>query len=291
VSTTQHLAGALPVLGSALGRVFQPLYQAMAWLLAACYALIPNYAVAITLLTLVVMAVSAPLTIKSSRSMLAMQRLQPELKKLQEKYKDNRVRLNDATLGLYREHGVHPVSGCLPALLQVPVFVVLFGVIRGLTHTVDHGRVAAPLYVSHSAQLAKSIRAHPGQMNSFGINLVASLFSAHASWLAYLPYVALVLVAIGMQYFQTWQINRRATTGASTPQFLALQRYIPFVFAVIYVRFPGGLNIYFVVSAACRIVIQEVALRPKALSRRRAPMNPTLPQSDDAPVATKPVNP
>jgi YidC/Oxa1 family membrane protein insertase len=265
VPTTQHLAGALPVLGSALGRLFQPLYQAMAWLLAACYALIPNYAVAITLLTVVVMAVSAPLTIKSSRSMLAMQRLQPELKKLQQKYKDNRVLLNDAMLALYREHGVHSLSGCLPALLQVPVFVVLYGVIRGLTHTVDHGRVAAPLYVSHSAQLAKSIHAHPGQMHAFGINLAASLFIAHGSWLAYLPYVALVLVAIGMQYLQTRQVNRRASKGASAPQLLALQRYLPFVFAVIYVRFPAGVNIYFVVSAACRIAIQEVALRPRVL--------------------------
>jgi YidC/Oxa1 family membrane protein insertase len=93
VPTTQHLAGALPVLGSALGRVFQPLYQVTAWLLAACYALIPNYAVAIMLLTVVVMAVSAPLTIKSSRSMLAMQRLQPELKKLRQKYQDDRFLL------------------------------------------------------------------------------------------------------------------------------------------------------------------------------------------------------
>jgi YidC/Oxa1 family membrane protein insertase len=172
-------------------------------------------------------------------------------------------------VALYRKHGVQPVSGCLPALLQLPVFVVLYGVIRGLTHTVDHGRVAAPLYVSHSAQLAKSIHAHPGQMHAFGINLAASLFSAHASWMAYVPYAALVLVAIGMQYLQTRQGNRQGPTRTSDPQLLALQRYIPFVFAVIYVRFPAGVNIYFVVSAACRIAIQEVALRPKVLRHPR----------------------
>ncbi len=192
VSTTQLVVGVLPVLGSTLGRIFAPLYQAMAWLLAGCFALVPNFAVAITLLTIVVMAVSAPLTVKATRSALAMQRLQPELKKLQQKYKGDRTRLNEAMLELYRAHGVSPLGGFAPFLLQIPLFVVLFGVIRGLTHTVDHGRVAAPLYVNHSVQLAKSLRAHPGQMHAFGINLASSLLSSHGSWAAYLPYAALL---------------------------------------------------------------------------------------------------
>ncbi len=108
-----------------------------------------------------------------------MQRLQPELKKLQQKYKGDRVRLNQATVALYREHGVNPLSGFLPLLLQIPVLIVLYGVIRGLTHTIDHGRVAAPLYISHSVQLATSLRAHPGQMHALGINLASSLIGAH----------------------------------------------------------------------------------------------------------------
>ena len=108
----------LPVLGSALGRIFQPLYQAMAWMLAAFYSLVPNYAVAITLLTVAVMAVSAPLTMRVARSALAMQRLKPELKKLQQKYKGDHLRLNKATLALYRDHGVSPLGGFLPLLLQ-----------------------------------------------------------------------------------------------------------------------------------------------------------------------------
>jgi YidC/Oxa1 family membrane protein insertase len=239
----------------------------MAWMLAGFYALFPNYALAITLLTIVVMAASAPLTMKVTRSGLAMQRLAPELKKLRQKYKGDRVRLNDATLALYREHGVSPLSGFLPLLVQIPVLIVLYGVIRGLTHTVDHGRVAAPLYVSHSVQLAKSLGARPGQMHALGINLASSLFSAHGSWPAYLPYAALVLIAIGLQYVQTRQANSRTPPGSGTPQAQAvrLQRYLPLIYAVVYVRFPAGMNIYFVISTLCRIVIQDLALRPGRL--------------------------
>lgn len=258
--STQLVVGVLPILGSTLGRIFAPLYQAMAWLLAGCYALVPNYAVAITLLTIVVMAVSAPLTLKATRSALAMQRLQPELKKLQQKYKGDRLRLNEAMQELYRDHGVSPLGGFLPLLLQFPVFVVLLGVIRGLTHTIDHGRVAAPLYISHSVQLAKSLRADPGQMHAFGINLASSLLSPHGSWAAYLPYAALALVGVAVQWIQTRQINRRTSNSSGAAQVKVLQRLIPLVSVLIYVRFPAGVVVYFVVSTVCRIAIQAFDL-------------------------------
>ncbi len=105
--TSSYLAVALAVLGSTLGQSLQPLYQAMAWVLAASYSLVPNYALAIASLTIIVMAVAAPLAIKSTRSALALQRLQPELKKVQQKYKGDRHRLNEAVVALHRQHGVH----------------------------------------------------------------------------------------------------------------------------------------------------------------------------------------
>jgi len=271
VSTTQLVVGVLPVLGSTLGRIFAPLYQAMAWLLTACYALVPNYAVAITLLTIVVMAVSAPLTVKATRSALAMQRLQPELRKVQQKYKGDHARLNEAMLALYRAHGVSPLGGFVPLLLQIPVFVVLLGVIRGLTHTVDHGRVAAPLYVNHSVQLAKNLRAHPGQMHAFGLNLASSLLSPHRSWAAYLPYAALAVVGVAMQWIQTRQMNGQAPNHGRNPQATVLQRFVPLISVLVYVRFPAGVVVYFVVSTVCRIAIQGFALRPRSFRIPRRP--------------------
>src|SRR3954451_2211887 len=111
------------------------MFQALAWLVSISYQLIPNYAAAIALMTIIVMLVLTPLTWKSTRSMLEMQRLQPEIKKLQTKYKDDRQKLNEEMMAFYKEHKINPVGGCLPMLLQMPVFFIMYRVIRGLAHT------------------------------------------------------------------------------------------------------------------------------------------------------------
>ena len=118
------------------------MFQFLAWLVSICYQLIPNYGVAIGLMTVAVMAVLTPLTWKSTRSMLEMQRLQPEMKKLQTKYKDDRQKLNEEMMAFYKEHKINPVGGCLPMLLQMPVFFIMYRVIRGLAHTVIVGALA-----------------------------------------------------------------------------------------------------------------------------------------------------
>jgi YidC/Oxa1 family membrane protein insertase len=117
------------------------MFQALAWLVSICYQLIPNYGVAITLMTIVVMLVLTPLTWKSTRSMLEMQRLQPEIKKLQAKHKDDRQKLNEEMMAFYKEHKINPVGGCLPMVLQMPVFFIMYRVIRGLAHTVLVGAI------------------------------------------------------------------------------------------------------------------------------------------------------
>jgi YidC/Oxa1 family membrane protein insertase len=277
VSITQQLAGALPVFGSALGQIFQPLFQAMAWILAACFALITNYAVAIALLTIVVMTVSAPLTIKSTRSMLSMQRLAPQLKKLQVKYKDDKQRLNEETMSLYREHGVNPAAGCLPMLIQLPVFIILYEVIRGLTNTVKRGHYffepngtakrcveatcSSPRYISHGTKLYTSLLMHNGKMPAFGIDLAAKVLSQH-TLVAALPYAFLILIAIAVQYLQMRQLNsRNPQMEKANPQAQTMQRYMPMLFAIIYINIAAGVNIYFILSGLCRIGIQQHAFR------------------------------
>jgi YidC/Oxa1 family membrane protein insertase len=94
------------------------------------YTIIPSYGLAIILLTVLVRIVLIPLTVKQIRSMAAMQKLQPELKRLQTKYKTDRQKLNEEMMKLYREHGVNPLGGCLPLLMQMPVFIALYSVLR-----------------------------------------------------------------------------------------------------------------------------------------------------------------
>lgn len=114
-------------------------FGALAWLLARCYDLVPDYGLAIALMTIAVMLVLTPLTWKSTRSMLEMQRLQPEIKKIQQRHKDDRQKMNEEVMAFYKEHNLNPIGGCLPMFLQFPVFIVMYRVIRGLTHTVIAG--------------------------------------------------------------------------------------------------------------------------------------------------------
>jgi len=209
-----------------------------------------------------------------------MQRVAPELKKIQAKYKGDRVTLNEEMMKLYKEHGINPAGGCLPMLIQLPVFVVLYGVIRGLTSTVkEHGHlVARPDYVSHSTRLYRDLIAANGHMKAFGLDLGNNLFSHHASWLGAIPYGAIVAVAIGLQYLQMRQLNSRNPGAAqANPQMQMMQRYMPLIFAVIYIRISAGVNIYFVVSSLCRIGIQEAIFRSGVLDKTPTRSEGTLP--------------
>lgn len=270
------MTAVVPVLGSTLGKIFQPLFQAMAWLIAFFYALVPNYAIAIALLTVVVMIVTAPLTVKMTRSQIAMSKLAPELKKLQQKYKGDRQKLNEEMMNLYKEHGVNPAAGCLPVLIQFPFFIILYDVIRGLTNTVKSGHAIAsqasshvlchhaicpdPRYISTHTSLYANLVKAGGKMPAFGLDLAQKVLGEHFPGL--IPYAVLILVAIGLQYLQMRQLNSRNPAMAqANPQAQMMQRYMPLIFAVIYINISAGVNVYFIVSSLCRMGLQEYAFR------------------------------
>src|ERR1700674_3583313 len=117
-----------------------PIAKPIAAVLAFFYSLVPNYGAAIILLTVAVMVILTPLTIKQTRSMLVMQKLQPQLKRLQEEHKNDRAALNEAVMALYKEHNASPLGGCLPMLLPFPLFIALLRLLEQLTRTV-HGAV------------------------------------------------------------------------------------------------------------------------------------------------------
>ena len=93
----------------------------------------PSYGVAIALLTVTVRIFLIPLTTKQVKSQQAMQRIQPELKRLQAKHKNDRQKLNEEMMKFYKENKVNPLAGCLPILLQAPLFIVLYRLILDLS--------------------------------------------------------------------------------------------------------------------------------------------------------------
>src|SRR4028118_356904 len=105
------------------------------------------------------MLVLSPLSIKSARSMIAMQRVGPELKKIQAKHKNDREALNREMMAFYQEHGINPFSSCLPVLLQMPVFIVLYQVLIGLTRREADGTFNPKYLEDDTGALATALRA------------------------------------------------------------------------------------------------------------------------------------
>ncbi len=108
---------------------FWPVAWGMLWIFKGLHAVFQNYGIAIILLTLLMKVVFYPLTRKGHHSMKEMQKLQPELAELKEKYRDDPQKLNRATMRLYKEHGVNPLGGCIPMLPQLPIFWALFSLL------------------------------------------------------------------------------------------------------------------------------------------------------------------
>ena len=265
----------------AIGSIFQPILKLIAGIMAFFYSIIPSYPVAVALLTIVVMAALTPLTVKSTKNMAAMQALGPEMKKLQQKYKgpENRTQLNEEMMALYKEHKVNPASGCLPMLLQMPFFFMLYSVIRGVTNTVGKGAhysptgtnatitchvsvCADPRYISPDTKMYHDIVAAHGKLLSGGIDFASKLLAHHSSPFVYIPFAILVFGAVGLQYLQMARLNARNPQAASAnPQAAMLQKYMPLIFGFIYLNVAAILNVYFIVSSAIRIGTQEVLFR------------------------------
>jgi YidC/Oxa1 family membrane protein insertase len=255
------------------------LFEFISWLLNFFYELIPNYAVAIALLTCVVMLITTPLTLKGTRSMIEMQRFQPQIRKLQVQYKDDRQKLNEEMMAFYKEHNINPVGSCLPLLIQAPVFSILFYVVRGLTYPykftglqvrlVEMGVIPAsavqqgfrPKYLDHSSALYQALVGQT-HMNAFGIDLSRSASTALADgFVEALPYFLLVAVIAGLSWFQQKQIMGRNAGAEVTQQ----QRTMMIIGPVMYVFFafvsPAAIGIYFLVSTFWRVVQQYYITR------------------------------
>ena len=113
-----------------ISAIFQGLLDTIGWILAWLYDVIPNYGVAIILLTLFLRFLLFPLGMKQIKSMQAMQALQPKIKEIQKKYKNNKQKAQEETMRLYKDAGVNPLGGCLPVLAQFPLLIAMYAVIR-----------------------------------------------------------------------------------------------------------------------------------------------------------------
>ncbi len=232
---------------------FTLLVNALGSVLSIFYDIVPNYGGAIILLTLAVSLILFPLTLKQTRSMKAMQEIQPEVKRLQKEYKSDREEMQKQLMALYQERGVNPAAGCLPLLLQMPIWFALFRVLQNPEDSIPDG-----------SNLAEAVAAD--QTNFLGMDLLISPSDAAGSGIVgAIPYIILVLVVMGAGFYQQWQTTRRNKDkgGAQeTPQGMQTAlKIMPLFFGFISWGFPTGLVLYFATSNIFRIAQQSVILR------------------------------
>ena len=229
-------------------------FEIPASLLAWFYSFTHNYILAISLIALVVMVITAPLVLKSTKGMLEMQKLQPEMKRLQNQYRGDRQKLNEEMMKLYQEHKVNPMASCFPLLLQMPVFFIMFRVLHGLTTLGPDGKAFDPQYVSKSSELYKSLHGK-SEMLAFGLDLAKRPYSVVSeSFSKGLLYVGLV-VLLGVLYFvqQRMVASRAAVSPTISPAQQKLMQYLPVLFAVFMGLYLTGLVVYYTAQAIIRI--------------------------------------
>ena len=196
---------------------------------------VPNYGLIVIILSVLTKVVFYRLTHKSFKSMKDMQKLQPKIKELQEKHKDDKEKLNKAMMGLYKEAGVNPLGGCLPLLLQMPVFIALFNVLR---NTIELRNAPFVLWINDLSS--------PDVLFSFGASIpfVGSEFHL------------LPLLMGGLMVLQT-KLGASPTGEATPPgQTKMMSTMMPIVLTVVFYSMPSGLVLYWIVNNILTIVQQ-----------------------------------
>ena len=197
------------------------------WLLATLYGLVHNFGVAIILLTLIVRGAMFPIAQKQFASMAAMRAIQPKMKAIQERYKDDKPKQQQEVMALYKAEGVNPLAGCLPILLQIPIF---FGLYKVLMLSIDMRHKPFSLWIH---DLSAPDPAHI--LNLFGL-----LPFTPPSFLA----IGVLAVLLGITMFLTFRLNPQAMDPIQQQMFSIMPWVLMFVMA----PFAAGLLIYWITS-------------------------------------------
>ena len=230
------------------------------------YQIIPNQGIAIILLTLAISLVLFPLTLKQTRSMKAMQEIQPEVKRLQKDLKGDKEELNKQLMELYQERGVNPAAGCLPLIVQMPIWFGLFSVLRSIK-VVDGSDEAYSEYIGGGTEAINT--------TFLGMDLTLSPSSVvpdairSGDILTALPYVLLIILIVAAGFYQQIQTTRstKKPEGEQSQTAQSMQnamKIMPFFFGFISWTLTAGLGIYFATSNLFRIGQQALILRMDA---------------------------
>ena len=195
------------------------------WLMNFIYSnLIPNYGIAIIILTLITKVILWPLGAKSYKSMSEMKKLQPLIKEIKEKYGDDRKKVNEETMALYRTYKINPLGGCLPMLVQIPVFFALY---RMLYEAIELRHAPFFLWINDLSA--------PDRLFNFGFSIP----------LMEPPYGIPVLTLI---MGASMLLQQKMSPPMGDPTQAKMMMLMPIVFTVIFINFSSGLVLYWLVN-------------------------------------------
>ena len=280
---------------------FQWLLNGIGSVLAWLYDVVGNFGIAIIILTILFRIVLLPIGIKQIKSMQLMQALQPKIKEIQKKYKGNRQKASDETMKLYQEYGANPLSGCLITLLQFPILIAMYSVIRAPIPYADsdpakpagvncEAQNGTPLpdecfknnHLPVDSQLFHDITEHNDTGQHFGLmNLQCSASQSGKtvpvlntarkpsgqtldcgdSTADRIPYFVLLALMIATTYYSSRQTQRATPASAQNSSTQILTRVMPLTFGIFGFAFPAGLVLYWTVSSSFQIGQQTVMLR------------------------------
>jgi len=188
-----------------------------------------NYGWAIIILTLIIQVLILPLSLKSYKSMAAMKRVQPMIKEIQDKFKENPQRLQAEMMNLYKSQKVNPLGGCLPMLLQLPIFWAFFTMLRNAYELRNEAWILWVKDLSAADQFMS--------LGAFNLNL--------------LP----LIMGLGM-FFQ-----QKMTMVAADPTQKKMMYIMPIVFTFMFWTFPSGLVLYWLTNSVCSMITQYVIMK------------------------------
>jgi YidC/Oxa1 family membrane protein insertase len=236
--------------------ILAPLENLLKWILVLFHRLIPNYGVAIILLTLLVKVLTFPLTRKGSESTLKMQTLSPKIKEIQEKYKDNPQKMNAEMAEFYKKEGYNPLSGCLPMIIQIPIFFAMYNLFNN--HFDLRGAMFIPGWIP-DLSLPESVL----NFGSFRLPILG--------WndLRLLPFI---YVGSQLLYGRVTQTPDQQSNNQMKIMLYAM----PIIFFFILYDVPSGLLLYWIMSNVLTMV-QQVSIN-KYLARKKAEAAAAAPQ-------------
>jgi YidC/Oxa1 family membrane protein insertase len=202
------------------------------WLMNLFYSVIPNYGVAIIILTMLVKLILWPLGTKSYKSMSEMKRLQPLMKDIREKYKNDKKKMNEEVMGLYRTYKINPLGGCLPMVVQLPVFFALY---RMLYEAIELRHAPFFLWIDDLSA--------PDRLFRFGFS-IPFMEPPYG-----IPVLTLIMGA-------TMLLQQKMSPPMGDAAQAKMMMFMPIVFTVIFINFSSGLVLYWLINNILSIAQQ-----------------------------------